>query len=279
MQTLGTKAGIMIGSDFSEVARRYEKSSLLQSAASEVLFELLAIQGDEDVLDVGCGSGKLTRRIRALTSGKVVGIDSSGGMIGEAQRGEGEIPFLREAVEELKYSHLFDVIFCNSAFQWFKDHKKALANMHRALRKEGRVGIQAPATSEYCPNFIRATDAVAADSRTKKTFGSFCSPWLFMEKSEDYATLFEQAGFRTVFTKIEKRLTRHSPDQVYEFFASGAIAGYLNPECYSVPLSDRYTEDFVSIVKRSFEEQADETGFVDLEFNRIYLVALASAPD
>jgi len=56
-----------IQSGFTEVSKDYEKTSLIQKGASEILFELLKIQPFEDVLDLGCGPGHLTQKIKELT--------------------------------------------------------------------------------------------------------------------------------------------------------------------------------------------------------------------
>jgi trans-aconitate 2-methyltransferase len=82
--------------EFSEIAKRYRETSLVQQSAAETLFRLLAIEGSEDVLDVGCGTGNLTKKIRGATSGRVVGIDPAEGMIERAAREHGDgIDFAR----------------------------------------------------------------------------------------------------------------------------------------------------------------------------------------
>jgi ubiquinone/menaquinone biosynthesis C-methylase UbiE len=70
--------------DFSTVASEYEDHSPIQKSAADELLNLLAITNHEDVLDLGCGVGNQTRKIRRLTGGKVVGIDPAEGMIQEA---------------------------------------------------------------------------------------------------------------------------------------------------------------------------------------------------
>jgi len=262
--------------DFTKIASRYERDSLIQKSAADRLISLLSIARNDDVLDLGCGTGSLTRKIRALTDGRVVGVDPSPGMIREAEASRGglNVSFAVKSAEQLDYHDAFSVVFCNSAIQWFPDMGKALKDCHQALRIGGRMGIQAPAKKSYCPNFLAAIDAVAMDPRTAKTFAGFRPPWLFLDTAEEYAVMFKQAGFAVPFAKIETVSTLHSPDEVMTIFESGAAAGYLNQEYYSTPVDEAYVKAFREVVKGSFERQADQAGKVELVFNRIYLVAV-----
>ena len=249
---------------------------MIQKSAADRLISLIDIRRDDDVLDLGCGTGSLARKIRAITDGRVMGIDPSEGMIREAEANRGglNISYEVKSAETMPYQEMFSVIFCNSAFQWFRDTGCALRNCFLALHKGGRMGIQAPAMKEYCPNFLAAIAAVAGDPRTAKTFAGFSPPWLFLDTAEEYAALFKRAGFTVPFSKIETVSTMHSLDEVMTIFESGAAAGYLNQENYSTPVDGAYTRTFRDVVKRSFSNQANQAGKVELVFNRIYLVAV-----
>jgi len=69
--------------NFSKIAARYEDHSLVQRSAAELLLNLLEIEESDDALDMGCGTGNLTEKIREMTGGRVVGVDPSEGMIKE----------------------------------------------------------------------------------------------------------------------------------------------------------------------------------------------------
>ena len=107
----------MGGFDFTSIATVYEQTSTVQKSAAAVLLRLLKIDGKDDVLDLGCGTGHITRTIRGLTNGRVVGVDPSPGMIIEAEKGEAgaNLTFAVQQAEELDFREAFDVIFCNSA--------------------------------------------------------------------------------------------------------------------------------------------------------------------
>ncbi len=262
--------------NFSDIAGEYERLASLQRSAGERLLSLLRIARDEDVLDLGCGTGGLTRRIRKLTAGRVVGVDPSPAMLERAveeSRGQ-EITYELKSAEELDFAGCFDVIVCNSAFQWFREPEKAVGNCFRALRRGGRLGMQAPAKRVYCPSFIEAIERVRRDRRTSHTFSRFREPWFFLESAAEYKRLFERAGFKVRLSRIECATTEHTPEEVFKIFSSGAIAGYLNPACYDIELTEEYVSAFRQVVRRSFEEQADERGLVRLRFHRIFLLAV-----
>jgi len=226
--------------DFSKIAVRYEGNSLVQKSAAEVLLRPLEIAENEDVLDLGCGVGNLTMKMRGITKGKVVGIDPSGGMISEARKRckNCDISFEIKSAEDMNYENCFDVIFCNSVFQWFRNPEKAIGNCYKALRKGGRIGIQSPARRVYSPNFIEAIEKVKEDEGTKDIFVHFKSPWFFRETAEGYKELFESVGFTVGFSKIETMKTKYTAEEVFNIFSSGAAAGYMNQNFYDVEIDE-----------------------------------------
>ena len=262
-------------SDFSSIASFYREKSLVQASAGSKLTEMLAIPPDADILDAGCGAGNLTADLRDLTSGSVVGIDPSAGMIRQSREAYpgSEIEFRVMGAEELDYDNNFDILFCSSAFQWFRQPEAVLTRFHRALRPGGRVGMQAPATSNYCPNFIRAIDHCRHLQQLDTVFAGFRSPWFFLETADAYGELFSQAGFRVLHCRIEAEHGEYTVDQAVGIFRSGAAAGFLNQAYYAAPLPDDFAEQVLHGIMASFEEQAAPQGVVHLLFHRVFVVA------
>ncbi len=262
--------------NFNLKAATYEQNALVQKSASEELLKLISIQENEDVLDLCCGPGNVTRKIASITDGKVVGIDISEGMVKEAIRSNSDLPnvnYLVKDAENLGFTNKFDVIYCNSSFQWFLNPKKILEQCLETLKPGGRMGIQAPATTMYCPNFVAAIEKVRTEPATMKIFSSFKSPWFFLDSAEEYRQLFEDCGFRVIRCELKSESARYSVDQVYKIYQSGAENGYLNQNYYSIPLTNAYIETFRHLVRESIKEQADTAGTVELKFSRIYLIA------
>ncbi|MFH0925758.1 MAG: methyltransferase domain-containing protein [bacterium] len=261
--------------NFSTIASIYENFSLVQKSAADILIKLLEIKEEDDVLDLGCGTGNLTYKIKEITKGSVVGVDPSEEMINKAlKKNNPEITFRVGNAEALTFTSEFDVIFCNSAFQWFSHPEEALKRCYAALKKNGRIGIQAPAKKVYCPNFLKAMERVKEAPETKAIFANFKPLWIFFETKAEYNELFERAGFKTAFSKIESIKIEYTPEEVFRIFSSGAIAGYLNQDFYGIELSIEYMDNFRKIVRDAFIEQANNQGKVELIFNRIFLVAM-----
>ncbi len=126
-------------SDFSSLSPEYQRRAVLQRSGSEKPFDLLAIQPSDNVLDLGCGPGHLTKKIRELANRTVVGVDPAEGIIAQARQNvsDASTSFYVCDAESLDFVDVFDVIFCNSVFQWLRNPERALHNCFRALRARG----------------------------------------------------------------------------------------------------------------------------------------------
>jgi trans-aconitate methyltransferase len=265
----------MSSQDFTVISKRYEETSIIQNSAADILLALLDIKENECILDVGCGTGNLTIKLFDKSGGYIAGIDPSPGMIEESKKNYGkEIEFRIGSAEDISFDNIFNVIFCNSAFQWVNDANKVVHNFYNTLKIKGRVGIQAPGGREYCPNFIQAVNSVKNHERIGQVFNKFNSPWYFLNTATEYKDLFLNQGFKVPFCEIQTIETLHSPQEVYKIFASGAIAGYLNQTYYDCELNDEYINSFRAVVKDDFNKQAIYDGMVKLVFNRIFLIGI-----
>jgi trans-aconitate methyltransferase len=103
------------------------------------VFELLAPQAGERILDLGCGDGALTAKI-AAAGADVIGVDSSPSMV-EAARARGLDARLLNAVS-LGFESEFDAVFSNAALHWMREQGAVLAGVHHALKPGGRFAAE-----------------------------------------------------------------------------------------------------------------------------------------
>jgi trans-aconitate 2-methyltransferase len=120
---------------------RYRAAAGHQREWGELLIAGLELQGDENILDLGCGDGALTARLADLVPrGLVLGLDASAGMIAATRPlTRSNLRFALQDISTLDFEDEFDLIFSNSALHWLNDQPRLLAACHRALKKGGRL--------------------------------------------------------------------------------------------------------------------------------------------
>ncbi len=121
------------------------------------MFDAIVAAGDlagARVLDVGCGTGILTTRLRTeLGADVVAGCDFSFGMLEQAFERTRDVAWMQgDALRLPVRDAAVDAIVCTEAFHWFPDHDAALREFRRVLAPGGRllvalVNVRAGATS------------------------------------------------------------------------------------------------------------------------------------
>ena len=125
----------------------HQHSSQQQKWARDIL-DKLALTGHEQILDIGCGDGKITAEVaRCVPNGLAVGLDSSAEMIEFARQSfpADTLPRLRFEqgdARQLEFVEQFDGVISFACLHWILDHRPVLAGIHRALRPSGRLLLQ-----------------------------------------------------------------------------------------------------------------------------------------
>lgn len=163
--------------------------------------EELGLQGHESLLDLGCGDGLVTRRIaERLPSGRVLGIDSSQGMLAAARRLAAEsgwpvsrMEFQLQDILDFECREQFDVVFSNAALHWVSDHERVLANAFLALKNGGRLRANFGGQGN-CQNFLAVVKELMQEEPFTVQLRDFRWPWYF-PAVEEYEQLLESSPF------------------------------------------------------------------------------------
>ena len=154
---------------WNEVAPRYHKrwASVSQGpfASTSKLVHLLDIKKGDRVFDLACGTGVVTKKIskKIGKSGFVVGGDTSVTAIKIAKKWNysfSNLDFVNVDAEHFNFSKKFDIITCQYALFFFPNAQKALRNMKKNLKKEGKIGITVHGAAKKVPFFSSIFDAV-----------------------------------------------------------------------------------------------------------------------
>jgi trans-aconitate methyltransferase len=115
----------------------YDRAGAFVPKLAADLLELLAPRPGERVLDLGCGTGDLTLQL-AERGARVVGLDASADMIGEARRKHPSLELVVGDGQELSYEAEFDAVFSNATLHWLPRAEDVARGVARALRPGGR---------------------------------------------------------------------------------------------------------------------------------------------
>jgi SAM-dependent methyltransferase len=116
-------------------AAAYNRNARFVSDLGSAVYDLLAPQPGERILDLGCGDGALTERI-ASAGTTVVGLDASPAMV-EAARSRGLDARTGSALN-LEFVREFDAVFSNAVLHWIPEADRVVAGIARALKPGGR---------------------------------------------------------------------------------------------------------------------------------------------
>ena len=183
-------------------AGKYHRLSGPQLAWGRKIAAKLSPRPGERVLDLGCGTGRLTTELAAsYPDVRFVGADVSHAMLTEARRSGSPVAFVRADGASLPFAGAFDAIFSAATFHWILDHRALFERLHTALKPGGRLVAQCGGG----PNLKQLLDR-AHHLMDSPGFASFFAgwrdPWRFAGPDETRAVL-EGLGFTGVEVSLE----------------------------------------------------------------------------
>jgi trans-aconitate 2-methyltransferase len=269
----------MIESSFMETknyawdAKDYAKNSQNQYQWAKELIPKLKLKGNEALLDIGCGDGKITAELATcLSNGRVVGIDSSSQMIKLAQntfsnRDYPNLSFQVMDARKLIFQNEFDMIFSNAALHWIVEQKTVLQGVQRSLKTGGRLLFQM-AGKGNAQAVLGILDDLLVEASWKEFFEGFAFPYGFFS-AEEYTVFLVEAGLKPLRVELFSKDMKHSGEE--------GLAGWIRttwlPYTERLPIETR--DKFVKeIVQRYIKNHPiDADGVVHLGMMRLEVEA------
>ena len=203
-------------------AADYARISELQKVMADESLALLSLSGSEQVLDVGCGDGKITAEVAArVPQGSVVGIDPSEKMIGFAKSkwglsGQANLRFEVADARSMPFRQEFNLVVSFNALHWIAEQESALRSVHSALKPGGKAQLRFVPHGERksLEHVIRET---RESPRWAPHFQGFHRPYLHLSP-EEYGALAEKAGLQVESVHVsDKSWDFHSRKAFFAF--------------------------------------------------------------
>ncbi|HUA65634.1 MAG TPA: methyltransferase domain-containing protein [Alphaproteobacteria bacterium] len=258
-------------------AAEYAANSAIQQTWARELIAKLGLRGNEHILDVGCGDGKVTAEIaRAVPNGFAAGIDASAEMISFAEKifpkkSVSNLEFYVMDAREIKSERKFDLIFSNAALHWVDDHQKFLAGAASALKPGGRLVVSCGGKGNAQDVFVALRPELRA-KLWREFFRQIPEPYFFYAPDE-YRKWLAKAGFKTLSIRLVPK------DATYA--GSVGFAAWLRttwiPYVQRVPESLR--EEFIAAVTRRYvaKHPPDAENKIHVKMVRLEIDAIKSA--
>ncbi|MDQ2808227.1 MAG: methyltransferase domain-containing protein [Chloroflexota bacterium] len=207
------------------------------------LLALVRVRPSLRVIDLGCGTGELTRRLAdALPDSSVLGVDNSPEMLARAAGlVRPGLAFAERSIEAtLAGAEQWDLVFSHAAIQWVPDHATLVPALLGLVAPGGQLAVQLPSNQDHLTH--RLIHTLAGEEPFRSALGGWTRqvPVLGLVA---YADLLYHAGGRdlTVFEKIYPHVLAEA-DALAEWTRGTALVPYLErlpPELHE-PFLDRY---------------------------------------
>lgn len=166
----------------------------------------ISIRGDERILDIGCGDGKVTAEIaRLVPEGSVCGIDNSAEMIGFAQNKFPpaiwpNLTFQLGDASDLHFVDEFDLVVSFACLHWVLDHEPVLEGIERSLRQGGRALMQFGGRGN-AGGIFEVVDEIISLEKWSGYFEDFEFPYGFFGPDE-YLIWVDRAGLKAARVEL-----------------------------------------------------------------------------
>ena len=221
---------------------QYHRFQADRFAPFEDLLGLVKIRAGMCVVDLGCGTGELTRRLAdALPESAVTGVDSSPEMLRRANSlAGGRLRFRLGTIEAAEGD--WDLVFSHAAIHWVDDHRALVPRLLSLVRDGGQLAVQLPSNHTH-PTHTLITE-VAAEEPYLSALGGWHRQSPVLSINEYAGLLYESGGSEiTVFEKVYPSLLENS-DALAEWTRGTTLVPYLErlPEQLKEPFMERYRE-------------------------------------
>lgn len=167
----------------------------------KALLSLLDPRPGEQILDLGCGTGQLTRAI-AEAGAHVTGMDNSPSMVEAARARYPELEFSCADARDFSYPSEFDAVFSNAVLHWVHEAESVVRCVAGSLKAGGRFVAEFGGKGNVARVAGALKEVLREEGRAEESI------WWYNPSLGEYAALLEGHGLEVRFATLFDRPTR-----------------------------------------------------------------------
>lgn len=223
------------------------------------------------VVDLGCGTGNVTRILQQRWPGAtVVGVDGSEEMLGKAREFESHIEWQQADLNHWYPEQRFDVIYSNAALHWLPDHRTLFPRLLNFVEPGGYLAVQMPG------NFTAPTHTLVYEAARS-------GPWRDKLESRIKAPpVHDPVDYHRLLAPHSEQLDVWETTYIQELTGENPVAewtkgSWLKPflDALEAPQRSEFEAVYRRLILQAYPQGPD--GKTLLPFRRLFMVAKAPA--
>ncbi len=206
------------------------------------LMSMVQVSPDMTVLDLGCGTGRMTRVLHDTLGAKhTLGVDTSGQMLSRStEYVTKDLSFEQADMGQIQIRPRRDLVFSNAAIHWLPDHEELIAHLSTSVADGGQIAIQVPANHQQ-PAHVLA-NVVAKEA----PFAALLHGWVkkhHVLRPLSYDRILRDQGFEA--RRVELRIYGHelpNLDAAVEWLRGTLLRAYADR--LDAPMFERFVQDY-----------------------------------
>ncbi|RNC77612.1 hypothetical protein DA717_09295 [Piscirickettsiaceae bacterium NZ-RLO2] len=252
-------------------ADTYSKNSETQSNHAIPYLNDFVFTGEERVLDIGSGDGKISSKIASKLNngGKILCVDSSIDMINFSRNKFSKVEnmkFIHCKAESIAWKNYFDLVVSFSCLHWVEDQHTVFMNIFNALKNFGNLKV---ILYPKCDLLWKAISQTISSSLWLKYFDTGFFPPYYDYDDFFYKKLLDEIGFCHIASSI-------SDIEYVTYNDRNALANFMGawlPHVRNVP--GNLENDFMLNIAENYTCLSDnkKSGAVKIPFRKVEVSA------
>lgn len=232
------------------------------------LLDRIRLESPKKILDLGCGTGNVTKIIsEKWENSEVIGLDSSEQMLDKAKKLSQKINWQLQDINFWNPNETFDLIYSNATLHWVKNHTKIFQHLVSKINRNGILAVQMPlnqkAPSHALMNKV-LTDLDFCSSEFRESLWSNAVE----EPSFYYDLLAPKVKMIDIWTTTYYQIME-GENPIYDWVKSTGLRPVLKN--LSEDEKEIFIPEFQKNLKIAYPKQSD--GKTIFPFTRLFIVA------